>query len=290
MLDVKPLDKYTDKLERQFQAELAMQYKNAKVAIEKELAYAYAKWGTGDVLTMAEVQKYDRLTKLLNAVNDDLATLNRGKNAQVRGYLTDVYLANYYNFANLIEKGADIGIGFGLLNRNAIYQSVLTPMDLIALEENAHNVRVGVKRAITQGIVQGQSVREMSKAVTVALESNANDATRIVRTETTGIMNKARLDASERAETEGIKLLKVWVSTNDDRTRDRHKSVSEGGVAGEERPLKEPYSNGLMYPGDQSGPADQVINCRCAQSTEIVVVSDNMKDRPLLEIPKEYRI
>jgi SPP1 gp7 family putative phage head morphogenesis protein len=285
MLDVKRLDKYTDKLERQFQAELAMQYKNAKVAIEKELAYAYAKWGTGDTLTMAEVQKYDRLTKLLNAVNDDLATLNRGKNAQVRGYLTDVYLANYYNFANLIEKGADIGIGFGLLNRNAIYQSVLTPMDLIALEENAHNVRVGVKRAITQGIVQGQGVREMAKAVTVALESNANDATRIVRTETTGIMNKARLDASERAETEGIKLLKVWVATNDDRTRDRHAEIN-----GEERPLDKPYSNGLMYPGDQSGPASEVIQCRCAQSTEIVVVADSMKDRPLLEIPKEYRI
>jgi SPP1 gp7 family putative phage head morphogenesis protein len=285
MLNVKPLDKYTDKLERQFQAEIASQYQTAKVAIEKEISYAYAKWGEGGVLTMAQAQKYDRLTKMLNSINGDLATLNRGKNAQIRGYLTDVYLANYYNFANLIEKGADIGVGFGLLNRNAIYESVLTPMDLIGLEENAHNVRVGIKRAITQGIIQGQDVKTMSKMVKDALEKNANDATRIVRTETTGIMNKARLDASDRAQTEGIKLLKVWVATNDDRTRDRHAEIN-----GEERPLNEPYSNGLMYPGDQSGPADMVINCRCAQSTEIVVVPDAMKDRPLLEIPKEYRI
>jgi SPP1 gp7 family putative phage head morphogenesis protein len=285
MLNVKPLDKYTDKLERQFQAEIASQYQTAKVAIEKEISYAYAKWGEGGVLTMAQAQKYDRLTKMLNSINGDLATLNRGKNAQIRGYLTDVYLANYYNFANLIEKGADIGVGFGLLNRNAIYESVLTPMDLIGLEENAHNVRVGIKRAITQGIIQGQDVKTMSKMVKDALEKNANDATRIVRTETTGIMNKARLDASDRAETEGIRLIKVWVATNDDRTRDRHSEIN-----GEEQPLDKPYSNGLMYPGDQSGPADQVINCRCAQSTEIVVVPDAMKDRPLLEIPKEYRI
>lgn len=285
MLNVKPLDKHTDKLEREFQAEIARQYQTAKDAIQKEIAFVYSKYGTDGVLTMAQAQKADRLVKMLNSINEDLATLNRGKNAQVRGYLTDVYLANYYNFANLIEKQADIGVGFGLLNRNAIYESVLTPMDMIALEENAQNVRTGIKRAITQGIVQGQSVAQMAKTVTVALEKNANDATRIVRTETTGILNKARLDASDKAQTNGIKLVKVWVATNDSRTRDRHSEID-----GEEQPLDKPYSNGLMYPGDQSGAADEVCNCRCSQSTEVVVVPDAMKDRPLLEIPKEYRI
>jgi SPP1 gp7 family putative phage head morphogenesis protein len=285
MLNVKPLDKYSERLEKQYLAEIERQYRTAKASIEDKLAVAYAKWGDGKTLTLAEANKFDRLTKLLNSINEDLATLNRGRNAQTRGYLTDMYLANYYNMANLIEEQAEIGVGFGLINRNAIYESILSPMDLIALEDNATEVRSGVKRAITQGIVQGLPVRESAKLVTKALETNANNAVRIVRTESTRILNKARLDASERAETNGIKLVKVWVATNDSRTRERHAEIN-----GEERPLDKPYSNGLMYPGDPSGPADEIINCRCAQSTEIIVVPDSMRNKPLLEIPKEYRI
>jgi hypothetical protein len=290
MLNVKELDKATELLERKYQKELLKQFQEAKNSIEKELSLAYMKFGNGDVLTMAEMAKYDRLQKLINEVNKDIATLNRGMTAQTRGYLTDTYMTNYYNYVNLIEKGNNIGFGFGQLNRKAIYQSVLSPMDLIALENNAVAVRQGIKRAITQGIVQGNGARETSKLVAKALEKNGNDALRIVRTETTGIMNKARLDATEKVQSAGIKMIKVWVSTNDGRTRDRHKPKSEGGVGGEERAIDKPFSNGLMYPGDQSGPAKEVVNCRCSYSTITVEVPEKYKDKDPTEIPKEYRI
>jgi SPP1 gp7 family putative phage head morphogenesis protein len=158
-------------------------------------------------------------------------------------------------------------------------------MDLIALENNAIAVRQGIKRAITQGIVQGNGARETAKLVANALEKNGNDALRIVRTETTGIMNKARLDATEKVQSAGIKMIKVWVATNDSRTRDRHAEID-----GEERAIDKPFSNGLMYPGDQSGDADQVINCRCSYSTITVEVPEKYKDKDPTEIPKEYRI
>lgn len=51
---------------------------------------------------------------------------------------------------------------------------------------------------------------------------------------------------------------KIWVATLDANTRDSHAVLD-----GEERPIDTPFSNGLMFPGDPNGPADEVINCRC---------------------------
>lgn len=51
---------------------------------------------------------------------------------------------------------------------------------------------------------------------------------------------------------------KIWVSVMDSATRDSHASVD-----GEERPIDVPFSNGLMFPGDPKGSAEEVINCRC---------------------------
>ena len=69
--------------------------------------------------------------------------------------------------------------------------------------------------------------------------------------------------ASQKGTFEGYKQagmpIKIWVSVLDSRTRDSHASLD-----GEERPLNNPFSNGLMYPGDPSGPAEEVINCRCS--------------------------
>jgi len=51
---------------------------------------------------------------------------------------------------------------------------------------------------------------------------------------------------------------KIWVAVVDGSTRESH-----AGVDGEERPIDRPFSNGLMFPGDPRGSAEEVINCRC---------------------------
>lgn len=51
---------------------------------------------------------------------------------------------------------------------------------------------------------------------------------------------------------------KIWVAVLDGYTRDSHAAVD-----GEERPIDRPFSNGLMFPGDPRGSAEEVINCRC---------------------------
>jgi len=49
-----------------------------------------------------------------------------------------------------------------------------------------------------------------------------------------------------------------WVSAEDERTRDSHLEMN-----GQITRVGEPFSNGLLYPGDSSGPIEEWINCRC---------------------------
>ncbi len=57
----------------------------------------------------------------------------------------------------------------------------------------------------------------------------------------------------------GARIVKQWDATLDARTRSSHARVD-----GELRENDEKFSNGLLYPGDPSGSAAEVINCRCA--------------------------
>ena len=59
--------------------------------------------------------------------------------------------------------------------------------------------------------------------------------------------------------------MKEWLTTADSRTRDSHRSKEEGGVGGEIVAMDEPYSNGLMMPGDPAGDASEVVMCRCSE-------------------------
>lgn len=82
-------------------------------------------------------------------------------------------------------------------------------------------------------------------------------AQRIARTESTGAYNAAGLAAlSDEGETE-----KVWIATEDRRTRPSHADADRQRV-----PVTQPFIVGttpLMMPGDPSGLAHETINCRC---------------------------
>ena len=52
--------------------------------------------------------------------------------------------------------------------------------------------------------------------------------------------------------------IKIWVAVMDSNTRDTHAMID-----GQERPMNTPFDNGLMFPGDPSGSASEVVNCRC---------------------------
>ena len=91
---------------------------------------------------------------------------------------------------------------------------------------------------------------------------SAFQAERLVRTEATSAANFATLKSANTI-FPAADMMKEWVASFDDRTRSTH---AEAG-ASEPVPQNEPFMVGgalMMYPGDPSGPASEVINCRCS--------------------------
>ena len=112
-----------------------------------------------------------------------------------------------------------------------------------------------VSRGISTGMSYAQTAEQLSRISNIGL----NNAVRIARTEGHRIQVQSAMDACYKAQERGADVVKQWDATLDGSTRPSHQKVD-----GEIRELDEPFSNVLMFPGDPSGGAGEVVNCRCA--------------------------
>lgn len=121
---------------------------------------------------------------------------------------------------------------------------------------------------VSQGVNLGESIPDLSKRVDTVLSTTGSDrwqnrATTVARTETIGALNAGRMDAFRVAAQDEPDTVfeKIWLATVDSRTRETHRDADQQRV-----PLESPFSVGdseLMFPGDPSGPPQEVIQCRC---------------------------
>lgn len=124
-----------------------------------------------------------------------------------------------------------------------------------------------IAHELATGINLGEGVPELRDRIDMVLSTSRserwpNRATVVARTEAIGALNAGRADAfSAVAEETGEVLERVWLATEDTRTRETHRAAD-----GERVPMGAPFIVGgveLMFPGDPSGPPQEVIQCRC---------------------------
>jgi hypothetical protein len=126
--------------------------------------------------------------------------------------------------------------------------------------------------AITDGTTQGESNEQIADRVqeVLTVTGSANwrgRAKTIAITETNRAFNAGSYAAALYSEqVEGITLTKEWVAKmhgkGAERTRETHRAAD-----GQKVPLRQSFSVGganLMFPGDPSGPPQEVIGCRCS--------------------------
>lgn len=118
--------------------------------------------------------------------------------------------------------------------------------------------------AITQSVLQGESIPNTAKRLMMVLKMDENAATRVARTAMTGAENAGRIDSYKRAEMIGIQLEQEWMATLDERTRMSHRELDGQHVpVGEYFIASKTTGNKLLFPGDPSAPGEDVYNCRC---------------------------
>ena len=147
------------------------------------------------------------------------------------------------------------------------YRDELTNLDPAALERKLRDRRFDktVKRAIeTNTPLSADQIDAMVAAYhrrMLALRAETIARTESIRATSYGAVARAQdvLDTHP-----DLEVVKVWIATDDHRTRPTHRDLDKQEVTGMETPFRTSAGNLLRWPIDQEGSADEVINCRCS--------------------------
>lgn len=208
-------------------------------------------------------QQYQKALK--SQVGSILDKMHGDNYASIDKYLKECYEAGFLGTMYSIHKqGIPLIVP---IDQAAMVKAILTDSKIVEGFYNRLGVDVAkLKKVITQeisrGIASGLSYRDIARNINHASGSGLYNAKRIARTEGHRIQQTSTRDAQYAAKAKGADVVKQWDAALDARTRDSHARVD-----GEIRELDEKFSNGLRFPGDPSGSAAEVINCRCTSDT-----------------------
>jgi hypothetical protein len=138
------------------------------------------------------------------------------------------------------------------------------------LRDFPNEVYALVQRVIDQGVTAGWAGPRLAEAIDALFDMTAtprweNRSAVVARTEAIGALNGGRNDGQGQvAQQLGGPFDKMWIATFDTRTRESHRRAEGQRVPaiGGLFTIGESGAR-LAYPGDPSGPANEVIQCRC---------------------------
>ncbi len=200
--------------------------------------------------------------------------------AQIGGILDKMQGDNYASIDKYLKECYETGFigtmysiaGQGIpiiapINQAAAVKAILTDSKIVKgfydrLGVDTAMLKKTISQEISRGIASGLSYSDIARNIDNASGSGLYNAKRITRTEGHRIQQTSARDAQYAAKAKGADVVKQWDAALDARTRDSHARVD-----GEIREIDEKFSNGLMFPGDPSGSAAEVINCRCTSDT-----------------------
>lgn len=204
-------------------------------------------------------RKYQRALQDQVADAYDKITVSQYKT--VSDYLTQCYENGYIGTMYDIQGQ---GIPMMLpLNQEAMVMAIQLDSKISTglytkLGENVADLKKRIVSEVSRGISSGYTFEKIAQNLSSTTKIGYNNAIRIARTEGHRVQQQSSMNACHDAKDMGADIVKQWDSTLDNNTRASHRHVD-----GEIKELDEPFSNGLMFPGDPDGEAKEVINCRC---------------------------
>lgn len=254
------------RIEREVINQIAINYSRALDNIRKEIMKISEKYEVNGKLTYAEMSKYNRLTNLEKSIINEMNDMYI-RNGRATGRLMGVqYAESYYRHYYGIMKSAGMDISFGLLSPETIRAAVENPLEKIAIRGLKANGIVGIRRVITQGLIQGRTGSQMMKDIKEFINADRRRQEAIVRTESQRAQVLGCQACYDDLDDRGVEIIQIWLATLDDRTRPDHQNLD-----GKEKQENGWYVLGIGWVAGplQSGVAEFDINCRCTVMPEI---------------------
>lgn len=244
--------------------DLKLIYKQASEDCAAKIAALSARTDMENIQSIIYQKQYQ--TALKKQIDGILELLQANEFEKIADYLGVCYENGFLESLYSLNKQG-IPLIFPI-DQEAVVKAVQTDSKISTdlytrLGEDIKELKTSIRAEISRGISNGSSYNDIAKQIALGMNSPFkkafNSAVRISRTEGNRIANQSAMDACYRARDKGAEVVKQWDSTLDGKTRPSHRKAD-----GEIRELDEKFSNGLMYPGDSSGGAAEVVNCRCA--------------------------
>ena len=268
----KKLDGIYSRAEKEAQAKLEeYMKKSTELDVKKlELLNAgkitqeeYNKWRAS---RMMGAESYKRMVAQMS---ENILNANRTALAYVNDLLPEAYAVGYNEIGSEPLKG----ISFNLVDRRTVRilttskKTLLPYIEVNGKKDERWNTKL-LNSEILQGILQGESAKEVAKRLENVFGKNERGWLTNARTALNSAQNKGRFASYERLADDGVDMYKEWICSHDGHTRESHQDMPRG-VGGEVVPYDQDFSNGLAYPCDPDGEPEEVYNCRCSMAANI---------------------
>lgn len=270
------LDKQTQKLISKHERNIKKNYKKALDDLRKQVADLYEKYGDADgKLSLETMNKYARLDNLKKSIQDSLNEVYRTNKQEIYTNLKEVYKLNSEGVVKPLEKSISY-----LPNTRINFEGILKTLDVAKtineemaglnwaerLGKHRADVIYNVEKTVREGLYNGDTYKTMATRLKDSLEGDVINPTRIVRTEGARVMSTAQTDVLNKV-ADKVPMKKIWLSANDERTRDTHIAMHKKEVDYEDVFILPDGTE--MFAPLQGGNAKNVINCRCVMSIRI---------------------
>ena len=299
-------DTYTNKTEEDLQRRIESIYREAEDDIEKKMDSFVSKYKAKESIYTEKVKSGEISQNDFDAwkagqvfqgkqwaakrkqIQKIIANSNQVAVGMINKTTPPVFAGGANFMAYSMENGAGVNFGFVLCDMQTVERlikddpKILPEWKIDEPKDYAWNERK-LNNAITQGVIQGEKLDQISKRVAQSLSTqNGNTMKTFARTAMTGAQNAGAMYSMREAVDLGIDVEKEWMATFDSHTRDSHADID-----GETVPIDEEFSNECMYPGDPGGPPAEVYNCRCTMVANLKKYPskyeryDNIDGRPV---------